>query len=163
MQAAFGEFFRVEQLILSTTNSSRSPHRSPSGLPSIVTPANIKLLFAMQAQVDALYANGTQGPLKQPISSRLGTSQHLKGAGVSLQDICYKPLGTACAIESVLQYWQMRKEVYEHGLPGQASDSSHMPTHMITHTGTLINKAAYQWTSTEWSLSPECSGPSRQR
>ena len=38
---------------------------------------------------------------------------------MTLQDICYKPLGKACAIESVLQYWQMSEGIYEHGLPGQ--------------------------------------------
>ena len=101
LQAAFGEFYRIEQLIVSTTNSSRGTHRSPSGLPSIVTPANIRLLFAMQDQVDALQAG----------------MHH----NISLQDICYKPLGQACAIESVLQYWQMSEAVYEHGLPGQVS------------------------------------------
>ncbi len=104
MQAAFGEFYRIEQLIISTTNSSSSRHRTPSGLPSIVTPANIKLLFAMQARVDALTAKS--------------------GQKTSLADICFQPLGGACAIESVLQYWQMSETVYEQGLPGQVHASS---------------------------------------
>jgi Niemann-Pick C1 protein len=85
-QAAFGPFYRIEQLILSTTPAAQSPYQSPSGLPAILTDANIKLLFRMQAAVDALAA---------PVagSSELAT----------LQQVCYKPLGEDCATQSILQ------------------------------------------------------------
>lgn len=58
-EASFGPFYRVEQLIVSTTPDSQSPYVSTSGLPSIVTDANINLLFAMQQEVDQL--SGTDG------------------------------------------------------------------------------------------------------
>jgi hypothetical protein len=85
-QAAFGPFYRIEQLILSTTPAAQSPYQSPSGLPAILTDANIKLLFQMQAAVDALAA---------PVagSDKLAT----------LQQVCYKPLGDDCATQSILQ------------------------------------------------------------
>ena len=53
-QASFGPFYRIEQLILSTVPRSRGSHvtrAQPEPLPPIVTDANIRLLFAMQAQV----------------------------------------------------------------------------------------------------------------
>ena len=85
-QAAFGPFYRIEQLILSTTPAAQSPYQSPSGLAAILTDANIKLLFQMQAAVDALAA---------PVagSDKLAT----------LQQVCYKPLGDDCATQSILQ------------------------------------------------------------
>jgi Niemann-Pick C1 protein len=54
-EASFGPFYRVAQLILSTTPSSASNFTSAAnGLPSIVTDANIRLLFDMQYMVDSL-------------------------------------------------------------------------------------------------------------
>ena len=53
-EASFGPFYRVSQLILSTTPSSLSNFTSAGGLPSIVTDANIRLLFDMQYMVDSL-------------------------------------------------------------------------------------------------------------
>eukprot|EP00879_Flechtneria_rotunda_P032935 GHRR01036419.1.p1 GENE.GHRR01036419.1~~GHRR01036419.1.p1 ORF type:complete len:106 (-),score=25.19 GHRR01036419.1:250-567(-) len=53
-EASFGPFYRVSQLILSTTLQSQSKYISTSGLPAIVTDDNILLLFQMQAKVDAL-------------------------------------------------------------------------------------------------------------
>jgi Niemann-Pick C1 protein len=53
-EASFGPFYRVTQLIVSTTPASKSPYVAPSGLPSVVTDANIQLLFDMQAEVDAI-------------------------------------------------------------------------------------------------------------
>ena len=35
------------------------------------------------------------------------------GHEVTLQAICYKPFGEACAIESIAQYWQMDRTNYE--------------------------------------------------
>jgi hypothetical protein len=51
---AFGPFYRVTQLILTTTPSAASPYVAPDGRPAVVTDANIKLLFDMQAEVDAI-------------------------------------------------------------------------------------------------------------
>lgn len=86
MQESFGPFYRIEQLVLSTTGDTKSQFTLPSGQPSIVTDANIKLLFSMQAQIDALEA-----PV--PYSNETAT----------LEKVCYKPLGDSCATQSVLQ------------------------------------------------------------
>lgn len=52
LQASFGAFYRIEQLILSTTPRAEGHYTSAeSGLPSIVSDANIRLLFAVQGQV----------------------------------------------------------------------------------------------------------------
>lgn len=93
-QASFGPFYRITQLILTTTPAANSTFVAPSGLPAIVTDAHIRLLFGMQAEVDALAA----GP-----------------RNASLADVCLKPLGDACASESVLQYWQMSRKIYDEG------------------------------------------------
>ena len=86
MQATFGPFYRIEQLILSTTPAAQAPYQSPSGLPAILTDANIRLLFQMQRAVDALAA---------PVAG--------SNASATLQQVCYKPLGNDCATQSVLQ------------------------------------------------------------
>ena len=85
-QASFGPFYRIEQLILSTTPAAQAPYQTPSGLPAILTDANIRLLFQMQAAVDAL-----AGPVKG------------SNASATLQQVCYKPLGDDCATQSILQ------------------------------------------------------------
>ena len=85
-QASFGPFYRIEQLILSTTPAAQAPYQTPSGLPAILTDANIKLLFQMQAAVDAL-----AGPVAG------------SNASATLQQVCYKPLGDDCATQSILQ------------------------------------------------------------
>ena len=51
-QAAFGPFYRIEQLIISTQSGDSSNASDP-----ILTDANIKLLFNIQAEVDALHAS----------------------------------------------------------------------------------------------------------
>lgn len=94
-EQAFGPFYRVSQLILVTTPAANSSHTTPSGLPGIVTDDHIKLLFDIQAEVDALQGATAAAP-------RLG-------------DVCFKPLGDACATQSVLQYWQMDRDTYERG------------------------------------------------
>ena len=85
-QASFGPFYRIEQLILSTTPAAQAPYQTPSGLPAILTDANIRLLFQMQAAVDAL-----AGPVAG------------SNASATLQQVCYKPLGDDCATQSILQ------------------------------------------------------------
>lgn len=57
-EASFGPFYRVSQIIISTTPSSASNYTSTTGLPSIVTDANIRLLFDMQYLVDSLKGRG---------------------------------------------------------------------------------------------------------
>ena len=52
-QAAFGGFYRIEQLILTTTPHARSAYTAQSGLPAIVTDENIRLLFSMQVALPA--------------------------------------------------------------------------------------------------------------
>lgn len=86
VQESFGAFYRIEQLILSTTpEATSSPYTVPSGLP-IVTDNNIKLLFRMQAEIDAIEA---------PVAASNLTA--------TLQRVCYKPFGAACATQSILQ------------------------------------------------------------
>lgn len=53
-EASFGPFYRVSQLILSTTPETQSKYTSTTGLPAIVSDENIELLWNMQAKVDAL-------------------------------------------------------------------------------------------------------------
>ncbi|KAF8057679.1 NPC1 [Scenedesmus sp. PABB004] len=99
-EASFGPFYRVAQLILATTPAAASNFTSQSGLPGIVTPGNIALLFDMQARVDALAA-AYAGADGAPASARL-------------TDVCFKPfVGGACATQSVLQYWHMDRAFYE--------------------------------------------------
>ena len=56
-QEAFGPFYRIEQLLLTTQASGRGRYTTPGGLPAILTDANIQLLFDMQDEVDALTAH----------------------------------------------------------------------------------------------------------
>lgn len=53
-EASFGPFYRVSQLILSTTAETESKYISTTGLPAIVSDENIQILWEMQAKVDAL-------------------------------------------------------------------------------------------------------------
>ncbi|XP_062099185.1 uncharacterized protein LOC133805100 [Humulus lupulus] len=81
-------FYRIEQLILATIPDADGKS------PSIVTEANIKLLFEIQKKVDGLRAN-------------------FSGSPVSLADICMKPLDQDCATQSVLQYFKMAPDNYD--------------------------------------------------
>jgi hypothetical protein len=177
-EASFGPFYRVEQLLLSTTPASAANFTSASGLPAIVTPDNIELLFSMQAEVDAIAARlegGEGGRLRLRLRTSWPWLQRLVGLGaralglpkdaarrvlpagsaavclataccwpegppaalpapgahaparltspplpppagqarlVSLEDICYKPFGGACATQSLLQFWKMDRAFY---------------------------------------------------
>ena len=107
MQASFGAFWRIEQLIISTTPDTQPSRKlAASGLPPIVvhdrTHDHIKWLFAVQAEVDALSAPYTDSTTGLP-------------GNAMLSSICFKPMGAACAIESVLQYWQMDESIYNMG------------------------------------------------
>ena len=107
MQASFGAFWRIEQLLISTTPDTLPSHKlAASGLPPIVVHDrahdHIKWLFAVQAEVDALSVPYTHSITGQTRNATLAS-------------ICFKPLGGACAIESVLQYWQMDVNTYGMG------------------------------------------------
>nr|XP_043632783.1 NPC intracellular cholesterol transporter 1-like [Erigeron canadensis] len=82
-------FYRIEQLLLAT--KPQAAHEKP---PTIVTEENIKLLFHIQEKVDGVRAN-------------------YSGSLVSLTDICMKPLGGACATQSILQYFKMDPKNYD--------------------------------------------------
>lgn len=107
MQASFGAFWRIEQLIITTTPDTQPAYKkTASGLPPIIAKDrshdHIRWLFDVQAAVDALsvpYTHSATG----------------KTANATLQSICFKPLGSACATESVLQYWQMDPKIYALG------------------------------------------------
>ncbi|KAL6882622.1 hypothetical protein ACP4OV_011312 [Aristida adscensionis] len=81
-------FYRIEQLVLATSASGESE------APTIVNDKNMKLLFQIQKKIDDLRAN-------------------YSGLTVSLADICLKPLGTDCATQSVLQYFQLDPKTYD--------------------------------------------------
>ena len=148
LQAAFGPFYRITQLILTTTPAANSSITTPSGLPSIVTggwhdamgggpqqpelspstaqhlhhhplplpaDAHIRLLFDMQAEIDALVANPDGGDGGDRSSSRGSNSGGGGSWNITLGDVCLKPLGGACATQSVLQYWGMSRDTFEHG------------------------------------------------
>eukprot|EP00899_Mesostigma_viride_P026866 jgi/Mesvir1/7364/Mv19167-RA.1 len=111
----FGRFYRIEQLILSTSRTTdEHGHRSPA--PSILQDKYLRLLFEFQAKVDALAVSlpnvSSEGGMGEPdnLSSHRddeADGQGYAGAPTRLSDICYKPLGDACATQSVLQYFQM--------------------------------------------------------
>lgn len=125
-QAAFGPFYRITQLILTTTPAANSSGATPSGLPAIVTDAHIRLLFDMQAEIDALVAEMPAGSGGSAGSSSDGGGYNGIGSGrVTLADVCLRPLGTACATQSVLQYWGMSLEAYQAGEPLTLPGTSH--------------------------------------
>ncbi|KAI4389641.1 hypothetical protein MLD38_001846 [Melastoma candidum] len=82
-------FYRIEQLIIAT-----KPNAETKKSPPILTDENMKLLFQIQMKVDGIRAN-------------------YSGSMVSLADICMKPLGQACATQSVLQYFKMDLNNYD--------------------------------------------------
>jgi Niemann-Pick C1 protein len=43
------------------------------------------------------------------------SAQTYDGDEVTLQNICYKPFGDICAIESVAQYWQLDRATFDSG------------------------------------------------
>ncbi|KAL5215204.1 hypothetical protein ABZP36_004356 [Zizania latifolia] len=81
-------FYRIEQLVLATSAFGGSE------APAIVNDNNMKLLFQIQKKVDDLRTNYSEST-------------------VSLADICLKPLGTDCATQSVLQYFQLDPKKYD--------------------------------------------------
>ncbi|KAL4535608.1 hypothetical protein Ndes2526A_g06428 [Nannochloris sp. 'desiccata'] len=106
-EAAFGPFYRISQLILSTNATSRIDGNSTinnngSAVPPAITnDENIRLLFAIQAEVDALAINTTSPQRPDQKES------------ITLQSVCFKPLGDACATQSVLEYWQGSLDNYD--------------------------------------------------
>lgn len=45
------------------------------------------------------------------------TKLQYDGETTTLETICFKPFGGACAIESIAQYWQMDRKAYEKNSP----------------------------------------------
>lgn len=87
-------------------------HHHPLPLPA---DAHIRLLFDMQAEIDALVANPDGGDGGDRSSSRGSNSGGGGSWNITLGDVCLKPLGGACATQSVLQYWGMSRDTFEHG------------------------------------------------
>lgn len=100
------------QLIIATT-----PNAKTKKSPSILTDDNIKLLFEIQKKVVTFYIICMLHYSMSKYSSFLfcisfaqnklpqvdGIRANYSGSAVSLTDICMKPLGQACATQSVLQ------------------------------------------------------------
>eukprot|EP00210_Caulerpa_lentillifera_P003889 g3716.t1 len=95
--AAFGPYYRVENLIVRTTSDSPSHGLSATGMPRIVSYNNIELMFNLQDIVDSIEAR---------------VEDENQSYTVKLTDVCYKTLGV-CVVESVLQYWQMDKNQWD--------------------------------------------------
>lgn len=110
-EASFGPFYRVSQLILSTTPQSNGSYISTTGLPAIVTDANIQLLFDMQAKVDALSGerrgacravlcctavllSGKRDPTGSKLLHILGRSKHATVCCVGVSCFCCSFVGT---------------------------------------------------------------------
>jgi hypothetical protein len=93
---SFGPFYRIEQLIITSSASGDMP--AP-----ILTKENIELVRMSLAPCvcDSVF-------VWQPW-------EWLMRVEATLDSICYKPFGQACAIESVAQYWQMDRKKYESG------------------------------------------------
>lgn len=60
----------MEQLILTTTKAGAGDYVTPDGRPAIVTDAAIRLLFDMQAEVDAISGGQGRRLTFQPCFSR---------------------------------------------------------------------------------------------
>eukprot|EP01025_Chloroclados_australasicus_P021691 TRINITY_DN22731_c0_g3_i2.p1 TRINITY_DN22731_c0_g3~~TRINITY_DN22731_c0_g3_i2.p1 ORF type:complete len:1302 (+),score=118.69 TRINITY_DN22731_c0_g3_i2:136-4041(+) len=81
----FGPFYRIEQLIISTKKNA-----------PIINDTTLRWMFEVQDVVDSISVN-------------------VSGKSVTLQDVCYKPFGGACATQSILQFWAMNLTLYENG------------------------------------------------
>ena len=51
-----------------------------------------------------------------------------EGRNVTLDGVCFKPFGDACAIESVAQYWQLDRAAFEAGRTSVQQCLSHWST-----------------------------------
>ena len=97
--------------------------------------AHIRLLFDMQDAIDGLVADpsdssaadaagGSSGSMRSSSRARMNDGGGGGGGGswnVTLADVCLKPLGSECATQSVLQYWGMSRDAFEHGGRGAAA------------------------------------------
>jgi len=54
----------------------------------------------------------------------------------SLAEVCYKPFGEDCATQSLLQYWQMNRTIYEQGFPPHHTKLS--PEFCFDHWSTQV-------------------------
>ena len=60
-------------------------------------------------------------------------------ADASLAGVCYKPFGETCATQSLLQYWQMNRTIYEQGFPPHHTKLS--PEFCFGHWSTQVGYA----------------------
>ncbi|CAD7700022.1 unnamed protein product [Ostreobium quekettii] len=97
-EASFGPFYRVENFIVSTTPHSISDKMTSSGLPSIGMGRYVDLMFDIQDKIDGIQATVGEGEAAH---------------NVTLNDVCFKPTGDVCGSQSILQYWQMNRSVWE--------------------------------------------------
>ena len=61
---------------------------------------------------------------------------------MTLAEVCYKPFpggAEACATQSLLQYWQLDRRVYERGAPGAGARLS--PDYCLGHWSTACRGA----------------------
>lgn len=54
-------------------------------------------------------------PTSHPKHSAPYTDDSGQAATAALPDVCFKPFGTTCATQSILQFWQMNMTYYETG------------------------------------------------
>eukprot|EP00887_Chlorella_sp_A99_P002624 scaffold6.g2624.t1 len=125
-EAAFGPFYRITQLVVTTTPRAAADYVTPSGLPAVVSDVHIRLLFDMQAEIDSLTATVDGG------GGASGTRD------VRLGDVCLRPLGDACATQSVLQYWQMSRQAYAGVLGGFPANASLLRNYTADATAFVV-------------------------
>jgi Niemann-Pick C1 protein len=141
-ERSFGPFYRVAQLIVSTTAESRPAYApnpgSVGGLPGVVTRDNLLALFEMQAAVDGLSAEVVAGAAAAGRAGRSGGGGGGHGGDgggdgppappstpdATLATVCHKPFGDVCATQSVLQYWHMDQALFEEQNPPAPPEGS---------------------------------------
>ena len=73
---------------------------------------------------------------------------------MTLQDVCYKPFASgACATQSLLQYWQMDRRIYEKGDPATRARLS--PDYCLSHWSTAC-RGAYGGPQVCFCVRPRC-------
>ncbi|KCV71005.1 hypothetical protein H696_01950 [Fonticula alba] len=85
----FGPFYRTQQFIVSMNQPEQH---------ELITESTMRFLFEVEAGINNLHAT-------------VGDS--FSARNVTLSDLCFKPLGEDCVVQSVTQYWQGDEAVFD--------------------------------------------------
>jgi Niemann-Pick C1 protein len=71
----------------------------------------------MQDEIDSLTASSNSAAAGSDSAAVAGNGGGGGGGSwnVTLADVCLQPLGSACATQSVLQYWGMSRDIFDQG------------------------------------------------